>query len=79
MAGTQHNNMQDGLDAALPVYVPEEVLQANPKFKDTLNLLATRKIKPNGVSLTQHRKYEQVRNGRAYRCNTDLRKGKIAT
>jgi len=55
--------MHEGLDAALPVYVPEEVLQANPTFKDTLNLLATRKIKSNGVSLTQHQKYEQVSIG----------------
>ena len=63
LAGTKHNNMHEGLDAALPVYVPEEVLQANPTFKDTLNLLATRKIKSNGVSLTQHQKYEQVSIG----------------
>lgn len=45
---------------ALPVFVPEEVLQANPKFKELLTLLAAHKIKPNGVSIGQHQKYEQV-------------------
>src|SRR5690349_20937641 len=40
LAGTKKNDMQGAEQPELPIYVADEVLQANPKFKELLSVLA---------------------------------------
>lgn len=59
---SKKGGMMEASAGQLPVHVPEDVLKANPKFAALIAVLATTKVRPNGVSINQHEEYERVRD-----------------